>query len=144
MTMQEGLVLVVEDSEEDIEAVARALGRSHPLVRLEFTASPRTVVPRLLDPGAERPALVLLDLNLPGYSGHSLLRDIRLRPELAKVPVVVFTSSTAPAEVEDCYAAGADSYIFKPLNFDLFRTVLGSTVDFWLADRPVPRDLPTA
>ena len=136
MTPQEGLVLVVEDSEEDAEAVERALGRSHPLVRLEFATYPDTVVPRLLDTAAERPALVLLDLNLPGRGGHALLRDIRARAELTGLPVVVFTSSTAPAEVDACYAAGADSYVFKPLNFELFRTVLGSAVDFWLTGPP--------
>ncbi len=132
--MAEGLVLVVEDSEDDMEAVARALARSHPLVRLEFAGRADGVLGRLLDPAAERPRLVLLDLNLPGYSGHDLLGDLRAHPELAGLPVVVFTSSTAPAEVDACYAAGADSYIFKPLNFELFRTVLGSTVDFWLGE----------
>ncbi|MFJ1756289.1 response regulator [Kitasatospora sp. NPDC088134] len=117
--------------------MARALGRSHPLVRLEFADRPERVPDRLVDPAAERPLLVLLDLNLPGYNGHQLLGDLRGRPELAGLPVVVFTSSTSPAEVEACYAAGADSYIFKPLNFELFRTVLGSTIDFWLGgDRP--------
>ena len=47
------LVLVVEDSDEDIEAIARAIGRSHPDVRLEFLRSGTGVLPRLLQPGTD-------------------------------------------------------------------------------------------
>ncbi|MFF4652225.1 response regulator [Streptomyces sp. NPDC001380] len=129
--MAGGLILVVEDSEEDTEAIERALSRSHPEVALEFASGTEGVLARLLDPAAPRPGLVLLDLNMPGRDGHSLLADIRARGELADVTVVVFTSSTAPAEVEACYAAGADSYVYKPVNFDLFRTVLRGAVDYW-------------
>ncbi|CAM5506747.1 response regulator [Streptomyces californicus] len=47
--------------------------------------------------------------------------------------MVVFTSSTASAEEDACYAAGAEQpYIYKPVNFELFRTVLQGAVDFWL------------
>ncbi|MGW4645603.1 response regulator [Kitasatospora sp. NPDC004289] len=128
------LVLVVEDSEEDTEAIMRALGRSHPLLRLEFLARSEAALPRLLDPGRPAPDLVLLDLNMPGRGGHGVLADIRARPELREVKVVVFTSSTAPAEVDACYAAGADSYVYKPVNFELFQTVLRGAVDYWLGE----------
>ncbi len=52
-------------------------------------------------------------------------------PAYDEITVVVFTSSTAEAEAGLCYAAGADSYVYKPLNFALFQTVLRSTIDYW-------------
>ncbi|MFF1460685.1 response regulator [Streptomyces sp. NPDC058330] len=124
------LVWVIEDSAEDAEAIQRALSRTHPHLTLEFTDRGTGVVERLTET-ARRPGLVLLDLSMPGLSGSAVLRAIRSRPELDEVAVVVFTSSTEPTEVDATYEAGADSYIYKPVNFDLFRTVLKGAVDYW-------------
>ncbi|WP_250037602.1 response regulator [Paractinoplanes maris] len=134
--MDSDLVLVAEDSDEDIEAIARALGRSHPDVRLEFLRSGTGVLPRLTAAGAVRPGLVLLDLNMPGESGLDVIRLIRARSELDGLRLVVFTSSENQAEAEACYAAGADSYLYKPINFALFQSVLAQTLDYWRSREP--------
>jgi CheY-like chemotaxis protein len=127
-------VLVVEDNLEDAEAIERALRHTHPELRPEFTTRGDGLVELLL--GREAlPGLVLLDLNMPGLDGHGVLTELRARPELDDVTVVVFTSSTSPAEVDACYAAGADSYVYKPVNFTLFRTVLKGAIDYWQASR---------
>jgi CheY-like chemotaxis protein len=129
--VHEELIMVVEDSDEDVEAIDRAIGRSHPGTRLEFVRSGAEVLPRLTADGATRPGMVLLDLNMPGESGLDVLRRLRAHPDLADLTVVVFTSSEDPAEADACYAAGADSYIYKPINFALFQTVLRQTLDYW-------------
>ncbi|GGX96370.1 response regulator [Streptomyces minutiscleroticus] len=129
-----GSVLVVEDSPEDAEAIERALSRTHPELELEFADRGDGLVDDLLARG-RLPGLILLDLNMPGLSGHAVLTAVRARPELSGVTVVVFTSSTAPAEVDACYAAGADSYVYKTVNFTLFQTVLKGAVDYWLESR---------
>jgi len=129
------LILVVEDSDEDVEAISRAIGRSHPAVELEFLRSGAEVLPRLTGPAAVRPALVLLDLNMPGESGLDVIKQVRAEATLSGLTLVVFTSSEDQAEADACYAAGADSYIYKPINFALFRTVLQQTLDYW-SSRP--------
>ena len=129
--MNDHLILVVEDSEFDIEAISRAISRSHPDIRIEFIRRGAAVLPRLTDPAAARPDLVLLDLNMPGSNGLGILTAIRAVPALAGVTVVVFTSSAEQSEADACYAAGADSYVYKPINFALFRTVLRGTIDYW-------------
>ncbi|MEV6346222.1 response regulator [Actinoplanes sp. NPDC051851] len=131
-------VFVVEDSDEDVEAIERAIGRSHPDVTVEFFRSGSEVLPRLTAPGAALPHMVLLDLNMPGESGLDVIRNLRSRPGLARLILVVFTSSEDQAEADACYAAGADSYIYKPLNFALFQSVLSQTLDYWRS-RTAPR-----
>lgn len=125
------LILVVEDSPEDVEAIERAISRSHPRLRLEFLRSGDAVLPRLAAPGAALPAIMLLDLNMPGEGGLAVIRQVRAEPTLNAIRIVVFTSSEDQAEADACYAAGADSYIYKPVNFALFQTVLRQTLDYW-------------
>ena len=125
------LILVVEDSDEDVEAISRAISRSHPGKRLEFLRSGAEVLPRLVAPGADRPRIMLLDLNMPGESGLQVLHRVRADSSLRDLIVVMFTSSEDQAEAEACYTAGADSYILKPINFALFQTVLRQTLDYW-------------
>ncbi|MFI5496785.1 response regulator [Actinoplanes sp. NPDC051859] len=135
----EHLILVVEDSDEDVEAVHRAISRSHPQLRLEFLHSGSQVLPRLTAPDAERPRLVLLDLNMPGEGGLEVIRQVRAHADLGDLTLVVFTSSENQAEAEACYQAGADSYIYKPINFSLFQSVLSQTLDYWLSRPSVPK-----
>ncbi|HEX7303980.1 response regulator [Lentzea sp.] len=139
----EQVVLVVEDSEEDREAIQRALSRSFPELVLEFLPDGQRVADRLRDPALPHPVLVLLDLNMPGADGYRVLSDLRADedPRLCDVLVVVFTSSTTSADIDRCYEAGADSYVYKPVNFTLFRTVLQGAVAYWHSNdftRPGP------
>ncbi|MGW6441512.1 response regulator [Lentzea sp. NPDC055074] len=144
----EQVVLVVEDSEEDREAIQRALSRSHPELALEFLHDGHLVADRLRDTSLVTPVLVLLDLNMPGADGYRVLSDLRTDPDsrLSDVIVVVFTSSTTSPDIDRCYEAGADSYVYKPVNFTLFRTVLQGAVEYWHTNgfvRPAaPPDLP--
>ena len=133
---EDDLVLVVEDSDEDVEAIGRAIGRSHPDVRLEFLRSGDRVMPRLTEAGAPRPSMMRRDLNMRGESGLDVLKQVRADPGLADLTIVVFTSSEDPAEADACQAAGADSYVYKPINFALFQTVLRQTLDYWRGQRP--------
>ncbi|GIE28083.1 response regulator [Actinoplanes italicus] len=125
------LIFVVEDTDEDVEAIERAISRSHPRLRPEFFRSGAEVLARLAEPGPVRPWLMLLDLNMPGESGIDVLRRARADRTLDDLTIVVFSSSEDQAETDACNAAGADSYIFKPLNFSLFQSVLSQTLDYW-------------
>ena len=71
-----------------------------------------------------RPALVLLDLNMPCKNGREALQDIRSDPGLRSLPVVVLTTSKAVADIQLAYQAGANSFITKPAEFqDLVETM---------------------
>jgi CheY-like chemotaxis protein len=128
----DALVLLVEDSPQDVEAVRRTLARSHPGVRLEAVGDGTTALERLADASAELPDLVLLDLNVPGLDGHGVLSTVRRRAPLDGLPVIVLTSSTHPRDVEACYRAGANTYVVKPVDLPSFQAVLRGVFAYWL------------
>lgn len=81
---------------------------------------------RALD--VERPALVLLDLQLPGISGLELARWIRSRPDLGAVRVLAVSAFAMKGDAEKALAAGCDDYLTKPIETRTF----GATVRRWL------------
>ncbi len=71
------------------------------------------------------PDLILLDIQLPGMSGHDVARELRRDPLFASVPIVAVTSYAMPGDREQVLAAGCTGYIEKPINPDTFLTQLG-------------------
>ncbi len=80
---------------------------------------------------AVRPDLVLLDLNLPGIDGRSVLIHIKEDPQLKIIPVVIITSSEAESDIIKSYEAHANCFISKPIDFDGFTKVIRSIEHFW-------------
>jgi CheY-like chemotaxis protein len=77
--------------------------------------------------------LILLDLKMPRLTGFDLLRWIRSHAHLKHTPVVVLSGSASAADVEDAYAAGANSYLEKPLGFDALVDLIRKINQMWLA-----------
>ena len=84
------------------------------------------------------PGLVLLDLNLPYWTGFEVLEWIRQQPQLRGLPVVIFSSSNRPDDIARAYDAGANGFLVKPNALtDLKRLVL-AVRDFWLLHNRFP------
>ena len=88
--------------------------------------------------GVERPDLILLDLNLPGKSGHEVLAEIKNDPELRKIPVVVLTTSGASEDVDRSYDLHANVFVTKPVDFDHFTAVVKQIDDFFVSVAQLP------
>ncbi|MBE9464250.1 response regulator [Dyadobacter subterraneus] len=83
------------------------------------------------------PGLIILDLKMPSINGYELLKLLRKTPDNEKtqwrsLPVVMMSSEYAPQEIIQCYQAGANSYLTKPLIFEELRDVLFTTCQYWL------------
>jgi CheY-like chemotaxis protein len=78
-----------------------------------------------------RPSLILLDLNMPKKDGREALREIRGDPNLRRIPIVVFTTSSADADVELAYELGANSCVTKPASFDSLVEVMRMLGRYW-------------
>jgi len=81
---------------------------------------------------AERPDLVLLDLNLPRKSGAEVLAEIKSDPRLSTIPVVVLTTSQAEEDVLRSYEMHANAYVTKPVDFDRFGEIVRQIDEFFV------------
>ena len=73
----------------------------------------------------ERPALILLDIQLPGMDGYAVARALRENASLASTPIVAVTSYAMLGDREKALAAGCDGYLEKPINPDTFASQVG-------------------
>ena len=87
------------------------------------------------------PGLLLLDLNLPYWSGLEVLGWIRQQPRLRWLPVVIFTSSRRPDDIVKAYDAGANGYLVKPNSLADLTTMVQSLRDFWLLQNQLPENV---
>jgi CheY-like chemotaxis protein len=84
------------------------------------------------------PALLILDLKLPCVSGVEVLKWLRSEPGFRMLPVVVLTSSTLGADVEEAWACGANSYVVKPASPDLLVGIMRDFANWWLRHNVLP------
>jgi two-component system response regulator len=141
--------LYAEDDPDDrllAEMAHRESGVSNPLVfvsdgeealeclRLTGRHADRTDLPR--------PAIVLLDLNMPGIDGRETLRIIRADPAIRRIPVVVLTTSTADDDIAASYDAGANAYIVKPTTFAGLVHIFTTLAAFWFTVSSLAKEIP--
>ncbi|NEP20392.1 MAG: response regulator [Leptolyngbya sp. SIO4C1] len=131
-------LLVVEDSDEDFEALGRILRKASdvdiPMQRcidgdeaLELLQTSRSAVQKEI----YRPGLIVLDLNLPGTDGREVLAKIKQDDLLKTIPVIVFTTSSNPKDIETCYRYGVNSYMIKPMNVQHLKDSIQLFIDYW-------------
>ena len=132
-------ILLVEDNPADVKITQRALKESGLAVELIVVRDGQEAIDYLLHRGSHAttpnwrvPSLILLDLNLPKMTGREVLEIVRATPHLRAVPVVVLTTSRRQEDVEQMYAAGANTYIEKPADFARFIDALRLIHRYWL------------
>ncbi|MGW2282055.1 response regulator [Streptomyces sp. NPDC001770] len=81
---------------------------------------------------APRPDLILLDLNLPKYDGRQVLEQIKSDAELATIPVVVLTTSSAEEDILRSYKLHANAYVTKPVDLDQFIAAVRQIDEFFV------------
>lgn len=139
------LVLLIEDNEDDIALMLRALRRNNvqnPVVvardgieALDFLFARESFADRV---GQLQPKLVLLDLKLPRLDGLGVLAAIRANTRTCFLPVVILTSSLLEHDVASCYAQGANSYLVKPIDLMEFLEMVKILGRFWLTMNQSP------
>jgi CheY-like chemotaxis protein len=123
------LVLVVEDHEDTQACVAQQLEDYGFEVA---TASDGESALRLIR--ERRPALVYLDMNLPNVSGYDVCEQIRSDPSLQDIPIVMTSAQKSVIVHAACIEAGADAFVPKPFQLDVFAEMIARMVTRSLAD----------
>lgn len=131
--------MVVEDNDTDFEIIQRLIKDAilhEPIYRC---TDGDDVLDFMYHEGAyqkskqaPRPAVILLDLNLPGTDGRQVLEQLKQDIQLQQIPVVIFTTSNSPQDIEFCYHHGANGYLVKPLGLGKLRLTIQAFVDYWL------------
>jgi two-component system response regulator len=111
-------IVLVEDNPDDAELMLRALRTDGMRCDVRIAHDGVTAIELLLGSSdTSPPAVVLLDLKLPGLDGFHVLQRIRGNPRTWNLPVVILTSSTEPSDLTKAYRLGANSYVRKPMSF---------------------------
>jgi len=104
-------ILVVDDNEANLQLINAALKTRGYVVREAVSGEAA-----LASLAVQRPALVLMDVQMPGLSGIDVARAIRAMPTLADLPLVAITAMAMKGDREAILAAGFNEYLAKPYN----------------------------
>ena len=129
-------ILLVEDSADDVELTRLALEENKIANTVVVARDGEEAINALSTESiagyGERPALILLDLNLPKVDGIQVLRHIRTNERTRLVPVVILTSSEEERGLIESYKLGANSYVRKPVDFAEFLDAMKHLGFYWL------------
>jgi CheY-like chemotaxis protein len=132
-------ILMADDDEDDRQLAQDALRESRLHNELRCVADGEELLDYLLhrgkyvDPASSpRPALILLDLNMPRMDGREALAAIKANAELRRIPVVVLTTSKTEEDICRSYDLGASSYITKPVTFAGLVETMKALGRYWL------------
>ncbi|MHB8836968.1 MAG: response regulator [Candidatus Methylomirabilia bacterium] len=136
-SLQPVQILLVEDNPGDVRLTTEALRETKLANRLSVVGDGDAALAFLRREGkyadAPRPALILLDLNLPRKSGREVLQEIKRDPDLLTIPVAILTTSRSEEDVARAYGLHANCYISKPLDMDQFYKVVAAIENFWFS-----------
>ena len=143
--LAERLILYAEDEEDDVFLMRRAFKEAAIAHRFETVSDGNQAIEYLSGTGAfsdrikwPLPLLILLDLKMPGLSGHEVLKWIRTRPETCTIPVIVLTSSNQESDIHRAYILGANGYLVKPGTPAELLTMVQGIKNYWLTQNRTP------
>jgi len=138
MALKKSLVLLVDDSKEDVELTIMALEESNPDIDVVIARSGQAALDYLFGMGAHAgrdiramPKVILLDLKMPKMDVIDVLNRIRADARTSHLPVVILTTSDEESDKAASYAGHANSYIRKPVDFEAFGAAIRQVGLYW-------------
>ena len=138
-------ILLVEDNIDDYHATIRSFKAARLHNPIHWCRTGTDALDYLKHEGTyaqgqagAMPALVLLDLNMPGLDGKKVLAAAKQDIKLKKIPIIVLTTSSDDRDVTQCYELGASTYIQKPVDFDGLIAAVGRIKDYWFGVALLP------
>jgi len=108
-----GVILYIDDNQDNIRLVQRILGRGRPDIQLLAASTGRDGITAAT---SDLPGLILLDNRLPDTSGKQVLGELAASPATAAIPVIILSGDSGQATASELLAAGAAEFLAKPFD----------------------------
>ena len=130
------IILIVDDDADDREILRDAFMSKHKDHREYVFIETGDHLLEYLENGdnEELPALIMLDLNMPGKDGREALKEIKGSARLRSIPTIVFTTSGSQRDKDTSYDLGANSFITKPDTFNKLVDMVTCITQIWLQE----------
>ncbi|MEB2782040.1 response regulator [Algoriphagus sp. C2-6-M1] len=129
-------ILLVEDNEGDIVLTLEAFEEGKIKTKISVVKNGQDALDYLYNRGkyekAEKPDLILLDINIPIITGLDVLKEVKTDTKLKKIPVIVLTTSSNEKDINMAYQNHANSYIVKPIELEDFLKAVLKIEEFWI------------
>jgi CheY-like chemotaxis protein len=135
-------IYIVDDDPDDRQLLHDAFLESKTEINFVLIESGTELLQRIDGAGTALPSLILLDLNMPGVSGHEVLKTLKGMKKTAHIPVVVFTTSMLPSDKISSYEAGANCFVSKPDSFSELIQITFSILMLWFRPQLSPGQIP--
>jgi CheY-like chemotaxis protein len=126
--MRYSKVFLIEDDEDDQELFVMALRQINPYLDCTVLSGAYSAL-QVLEQNEAAPDLIFLDLNMPVMTGQQFLAELRKRHPGTQIPIVVLSTSSNQAIIDEAKALGARSFITKPNNFRELKNILQRILD---------------
>ena len=131
-------ILIADDDPEDRMLMQDAFLESRLTYDLHFVEDGEELMDYLYRRGyyadprsSPRPAIILLDLNMPRKDGREALREIKSNPELRQIPILMLSTSRAEDDIFHSYDLGVNSFIPKPVTFGAMVELIKMLRKYW-------------
>src|SRR5437016_4573868 len=110
------IILYAEDDPEDLDTFRDIVALIDPAIKI-FHAKNGSELLDILDNSVILPDYVFLDINMPVVDGKECLKQIKADKRFKTIPVVIYTTSNRPSDIDTFYQLGAHKYFVKPSTF---------------------------
>jgi two-component system, response regulator len=147
MTPRPRPILLVEPNQDDVILTIRALGTGDIGGQVVTMSDGESLLERLLPADGTnplQPAIILMDIRLPGISGVAVLERIRVDERTHRLPVIMLSTSCDEYDVVESYRLGADNVVCKPVVYNEFARIVQTLSAYWLdinEPRPTPEGM---
>ncbi len=134
-------ILLIEDNEGDVVLTLEALGDGKIVNSISIVKDGWEAVQYLEKTGsyldAQKPDIILMDINLPKMNGYEVLKRIKEQNEIKHIPVIIITSSSSQKDIFNCYHNCAAGFITKPFETAAFLKIIISLENFGISITPL-------
>ncbi|MCU7550537.1 response regulator [Chitinophagaceae bacterium LB-8] len=125
-------VLIVDDDADDREIIRDAFQANYNSTDFIFIENGEKLM-EYLENCETLPALIMLDLNMPGKDGREALKELKMHSDFRQIPTIVFTTSSSNKDRQMSYDLGANCFITKPDTFNKLVEITRSIGKLWLS-----------